>query len=165
MKKTLIVFGTRKGITGNTAAIVGETLVLRYKHHVEITNIRYIRRYKNRLSEFDNIVAGSSIMRGRWVWAVIRFLKRRKFENQKVALFVIAGKTMNKAMQEGISKPEAIRTAVANYIDPHLKKFSFEPVSKMAFGGWLVKRGIEKFNNWKREDISIWSAQLGKLFE
>ena len=164
MDRTLIIFGTRRGTTENTAQVIGETLVLRHGQYVELTNIREIRKFRKRLDDFDNLIIGSSIVSGRWVWKVLRFLKKHDFRNQKVALFVTAGATLNKVKKFGLSKEEAREEAIRNYIDRYLCRFLFVPVSKMAFGGLVVRSGREKFNSWDREDIENWSMHVGKLF-
>ena len=165
MKRTLIVYGTRKGTTENTAQVIGETLILKHKHHVEMMNIRQIRRVNRRLREFDNLIVGSSIVSGRWKWIVLWFLKRNTFKGLKVALFVTAGDTMNKTKKYGIYKEDARQEAVENYIDKYLDQFPFTPVAKTAFGGMVVRSGKEKYNSWVREDIESWAISLGKVFE
>ena len=162
MKRTLIIYGTRKGTTEMTARVIAEILILKHGHDVELTSIGRIRRYRRHLDEFNNLVVGTSIISGRWVRRVLRFLKRHTFDNQQVALFVTAGNTLNKAVKNEIPKHEAVQEAIQNYIDMHLNEFMFEPVSKMAFGG-ILKRGEKKFNSWNREDIEAWAVHLGNI--
>jgi menaquinone-dependent protoporphyrinogen IX oxidase len=163
MKQTLIVFGTRKGTTENTARVIAETLLLKHKHRVEIVNIKSIKKYKKKLHEYDNLIVGSSIVSGRWVNRVLRFLKKNSFPDQKVAIFVTAGGTLNKQLKYGLSKEEAVGEAVTKYIDKYLSRFRFIPISKIAFGGRVVRSGIEKYNSWNRDDIESWANNLGKL--
>jgi hypothetical protein len=80
-----------------------------------------------------------------------------------VAVFVTAGGTLNKEKKYGMKKEEVIAEAVHNYIDKYLPKFRFVPVSKMAFGGHVIRKEKEKYNSWKREDIEAWVISLGKL--
>jgi len=164
MNRTLIVFGTRKGTTETTAQVIGETLVLKHGQYVELTNIRDIKKYKKRLDDFDNLVVGTSIVAGRWVSKVLRFLKKYNFHNQKVALFVTAGSTLNKEKKYGLTREQVREEAIRNYIDRYHDKFMFKSVSKMAFGGVVIRSGKEKFNSWNREDIENWAIHLGKLF-
>jgi menaquinone-dependent protoporphyrinogen IX oxidase len=83
MKRTLIIFATRKGTTENTAKVIAETLLLRHKHHVEIVNIKSMKKFKNALNDFDNIIVGSSIVSGKWVSRSLRFLKKIVFKIRK----------------------------------------------------------------------------------
>lgn len=164
MKQTLIIFGTRKGTTETTAKVLAETLMLKHKHHVEIVNVKSIKKYKKKLHDFDNLIMGSSIVSGKWVSRALRFLKKNSFQNQQVAIFVTAGGTLNKQSKYGLSKEEAVSEAVTNYIDKYLPRFKFVPVSKIAFGGRVVRSGIERYNSWNRDDIEHWANKLGKLF-
>ncbi|MGD2034215.1 MAG: flavodoxin domain-containing protein [Bacteroidales bacterium] len=165
MKNTLIVFGTRRGTTERTAQVIGEMLVLRFSHHVQMINVKKIRRYRKILHTFDNIIVGSSIVRGRWVWRAKWFLRRYDFRDQKLAVFVTAGYTLNKSVELDIPKEEVVKEAIASYIDRLLEPISLKPVSKMAFGGMIVKSKRKKFNSWNREDIEAWVMELGKILK
>lgn len=164
MDRTLIIYGTRKGTTENTVRVIAETLVLKNKHHVEITNISNIRKFRKRFGEFNNLIIGSSIVSDRWKPSVLRFLKRYSFQDQKIALFVTAGGTMNKEKKYGYSREQARKEAIQKYIDKYLFEFDFSPVDKTAFGGMVIRSGKEKFNSWNRDEIESWAIQLGKLF-
>jgi menaquinone-dependent protoporphyrinogen IX oxidase len=163
MIHTLIVYGTRRGTTENTANVIGETLILKHNHIVEVTNVRNIRKYKHRLDDFNLIIVGSSIISGRWVRRAIRFLRKYDFINQKVAIFITAGITLNKGLELGLKKEDVIHEAISIYIDKYLPEFKFSPISKMAFGGLIIRSGKEKLNSWIREDIESWAIRLGKL--
>jgi len=69
---------------------------------------------------------------------------------------------MNKVEKYGITKEAAINEAIEKYIDKYTNKFRFTPISKMAFGGKVIKKGNIKYNSWNREDILKWSIDLGK---
>jgi menaquinone-dependent protoporphyrinogen IX oxidase len=165
MGRTLIIFGTRKGTTETTAQVIGETLVLKFGQYVELVNIRNIKKLRNRFDEFDSLIVGTSIVSGRWVSKVLRFLKKNEFRDKKVALFVTAGGTLNKVKKYGLSIEEVREEAIRNYIDRYLNVLLFVPVSKMAFGGMVIRSGKEKYNSWNREDIENWAVQLGKMFK
>lgn len=165
MQKTLIVFGTRRGTTADTAQVIGETLTLKCHHKVEMTNVKAIRKYKKKLSEFNNIIVGSSIVSGRWVSKAMRFLRKQAFSNQNVAVFVTAGGTLNKSAREGIPRDQVIKEAIQKYIDRYQSTFKFKPVAKAAFGGNVQRNGTMKYNNWNREEIESWTAYLGSLLE
>ena len=164
MDHTLIVYGTRRGTTEKTCEVIAETLILKHKHKVELTNIRKIRKFKKRLNEFDNLIIGSSIVRGRWKSRVLRFLKKNDFQNKSVALFVTAGLTMNKENLFGSNREEVRAEAIRQYIESYLEELSFVPVSKTAFGGVIVRSGSTKFNSWIREDIENWAKSIGDIF-
>jgi menaquinone-dependent protoporphyrinogen IX oxidase len=162
MKRTLIIYGTRNGTSEITASVIAETLIIKHGHAVELTSIQRIRRYRRHLHEFDNIIVGSSIISGKWVRRVLRFLRKYDLSNHKVALFIIAGKTLNKAVKSELSKNEAIDEAISNYIEVYTNDFKFMPVSKIAFGG-VLKDGDKIINSWNRNDIESWTMHLGTL--
>ena len=163
MRKTLIVFGTRKGTTTETVHIIADVLRDKYSQTVEIADSKQIKYYKKRLNEFDNIIIGSSIVSGWWKSSVLSFAKRNVFEGKKVAVFVTAGGTLNKVAKYGISKEDAIKEAITKYIEKYSKKFRFNPILKGAFGGKVIKRGTIKYNSWNREDIYNWANNLGDV--
>ncbi len=165
MKHTLIVYGTRRGTTERTAQVIGEMLTLRFSHNVQMVNIKKILKYWKTLHTYDNLIIGSSIVNGRWVFLAKWFLKRHDFSNQKLAVFVTAGITLNKEIVLGVPKNEVVKEAIENYIDKYIENTNIKPVSKMAFGGMIVRSRREKFNGWKREDIESWVMQLGKLLD
>lgn len=165
MKNTLIVFGTRKGTTERTAQVIGEMLVLRFSHEVRMVNVRNIRKFRKILHTYDNIIIGSSIVNGKWVCRALRFLKKYDFSDQKLAIFITAGSTLNKVVELGIPKEKVVKEAIVNYIDNEIKTIPVKPVSKMAFGGMIKRPNRKKFNSWKREDIESWVMKLGKLLD
>ena len=164
--KTLIVYGTRKGMTTETVSVIAGILKDRFSHSVDIAETRQVRYYKKRIHEYDNIIIGTSIVSDRWKSRILSLAKRNIFENKQVAIFVTAGGTLNKVKKYGITKEAAINEAIEKYIEKYIKKFKFTPISKGAFGGRVIKRGIEKYNSWNKEDIINWTTDLGdKLSE
>jgi len=165
MRRTLIIFGTRRGTTEITAQVIAETLILKFRHRVEIVNIKKIRRYRKRLNEFNNIIVGTSIVSDKWITRILKFLKKNDFIQQKVAIFITAGFTLNKAIKFGLSKKEVREEAIQKYIDPYLPEFKFNPISKAAFGGLIVNSNHEKINSWSREEIESWTMELGRTLQ
>jgi len=161
MQKTLIVFGTRRGTTTETVQTIARVLNTQFNHEVTLCSSSEIRPVLKRVGEFDNIIIGSSIVSGRWKRKVLKFARKDMFAGKQVAVFVTAGGTMNKVERLGITKEEAIREAIVKYIDKYQPKFKFIPVSKMAFGGKVVKKRFTKYNNWVQTDIETWAIELG----
>ena len=162
MSNTLIVYGTRKGMTAETVSVIAGVLKEKFNHSVDIACTKKIKHYKKRINDYNNIIIGSSIVSGRWKGKILSFAKKDVFNGKQVALFVTAGGTLNKVKKYGITKEAAINEAVEKYIETYLSKFKFVPVSKGAFGGRVVKKGIEKYNSWNKEDIIIWTNNLGE---
>lgn len=161
--KTLLIYGTRKGTTAETAAVIAEVLSKEFLHEVTLCESIRIREYKKQLDQFDLLIIGSSIVSGRWKGGVLRFTKKKLLQGRKVALFVTAGGTMNLVTKGTISKEEAITQAIERYIDRYEGKFHFKPIGKGVFGGKVIRKEVERYNNWNREDISAWSRELGKI--
>ena len=160
MNKTLIVYGTRKGTTTETVLLIAEILRNKFSHVVDISDTKQIKEFRKRINEFDNIIIGSSIVSGWWKSKVLSFAKRDIFKGKNIAIFVTAGGTLNKVAKYGITKEEAINEAIKNYIDKYAKKFKFVPISKIAFGGKVVKKEKVKYNSWNKEDIINWTIDL-----
>jgi menaquinone-dependent protoporphyrinogen IX oxidase len=163
--KTLIVYGTRKGMTMETVSVIAGILRDRFSHIVDISDSNKVRYYKKRINEYDNIIIGSSIVSGRWKSRILSFAKRDIFNNKYVAIFVTAGGTPNIVDKYGIPKESAISEAIENYIEKYSKKFKFDPISKGAFGGRVIKRRVEKYNSWNKQDIIDWTFNLGEKFK
>jgi menaquinone-dependent protoporphyrinogen IX oxidase len=161
MNKTLIVYGTRKGTTTDTVQTIAEVLRSDYNHEVDICESSQLRVYKKRLNEFNNIIIGSSIVSGWWKDRVLSFAKNDFFEGKHDAVFVTAGGTLNKVQKYGLTKSEAIDEAIQKYIDKYLMKFKFNPISKAAFGGKVIKREVLRYNSWDKSDIVAWTKDLG----
>jgi menaquinone-dependent protoporphyrinogen IX oxidase len=161
MQKTLIVYGTRKGTTTGTVNLIAEVLRDKYSHIVDVAGTSQIKQYIKRIHEYDNVIIGSSIVSGWWKSKALSFAKRDVFEGKSIAIFVTAGGTLNKVEKSGMTKKDAINEAIKNYIDKYIRKFKFVPISKIAFGGKVVKREKMKYNNWNKEDIINWTIELG----
>jgi menaquinone-dependent protoporphyrinogen IX oxidase len=161
MNKTLIVYGTRKGTTTETVKVIADVLVSDYNHEVDICESSQLKSYKKRLNEFSNIVIGSSIVSGSWKGRILSFAKKDLFKGKNVAIFVTAGGTLNKVQKYGLSKLEATNEAIQKYIDKYLRKFKFNPISKGAFGGKVIKKETVRYNSWDKSDIVAWTKDLG----
>jgi menaquinone-dependent protoporphyrinogen IX oxidase len=159
--KTLILYGTRRGATIKTCEVISEVLSDRFSHEVEVINVRNYKKVKKRVSGFNNIIIGSSIVSGRWVGKCHRILRSLKLKDQKLIVFVTAGGTMNKVNKYGITKAEAIQEGMEKYIDKYLAKYKIEAYSKMVFGGRVVKKDKIKYDSWNSDDIKNWAIEVG----
>ncbi len=163
--KTLILYGTRKGTTAKTCEIISEILTNQFSHEVEAVNVKNYKKIKKRIIDFNNIVIGSSIVSGQWVSKCLRILKSLKLINQKLIVFVTAGGTMNKIRKYGIEKTDAIQEGIEKYIDKYLVKYEIEPLSKMVFGGKVVKKDKIRYDNWNIDDIKNWTIEIGQMIQ
>ena len=163
--KILIIYGTRRGTTTRTSEVISSILSGEFSYETEICPLQNKRRIKRRLSEFDLVIVGSSIQAGRWVNQSRKFLKRFRHSVQPLAIFVTAGGTMNKVKKYGIHKSDATREGIEKYINKYVEKYKLNPVSKMVFGGRVVKKNVVRYDNWNEEDIKNWTRELVKMIE
>ena len=161
-KKTLIVFGTRKGTTTETCQLIAQVLKDDFLHDVEVVNIKSYSNIKKRLNEFDNLVIGTSIVSGRWVSKCRRVLKSLRKANKRLIVVVTAGGTMNKVKKYGITKEEAINEGIEKYIQKYTNQYKIDLFDKMVFGGKVRRKGEFRYDNWNEEDITAWTRQFGQ---
>jgi len=159
-KKTLIVYGTRKGMTAKSAEIIAEVLRTKFKHEVDVLNLKKTRG-KISIQDYHNIIIGSGIAMGFWVGKVKRFLKH-DFSDKKVSVFVCSGLAGDALLADDKEKHQ---NTIERYINKPLSKVpALQPVAKMAFGGrWIKKDGAPVVDNWKKEHVEQWANELGKL--
>ena len=163
--KILIVYGTRKGTTTKTSEVISNVLSDEFSHEVEVYPIKHKRRFIKRLTDFDLVIVGSSIVSGRWVNSCKNLLKKFRRSTQPLAIFVTAGGTMHKVQKYGIQKSDAIQDGIEKYIDKYVDKYKLNPVSKMVLGGRVMKKGVARYDNWNEEDIKNWTRELAKMIE
>ncbi|MFX0065576.1 MAG: flavodoxin domain-containing protein [Candidatus Hermodarchaeota archaeon] len=158
MQKTLVAYGTRIGATANTAAVIADVLQNKFDLVVDVINLGKVRRID--LTQYQNIIIGSSIVANRWTNRAKNFLKK-DFSNKRVIVFVSAAGTLNRAAENGLSIEEAVTEAITKYIDNVIPS-NIEPIAKMAFGGRMIFFGKEKYNNWNRDTIASWAEEVGR---
>ncbi len=159
--KILIVYGTRFGMTRLTAETMAARLRDNYSHSVTVTTYKLEKSLCKQINEFDLLIVGSSIVSGMWKSGVKRFLKKYA-RNKRVALFVSAGGTLNRALKDGRPQSEGVATAIQRYIQPVVEKYGLEPIKLGAFGGQSGKGDKIKYSNWSKEDIILWVDELSK---
>ena len=76
MSNTLIVYGTRKGMTAETVSVIAKVLKEKFNHSVDIACTKEIKHYKKRINDYNNIIIGSSIVSGRWKGKILSFAKK-----------------------------------------------------------------------------------------
>ena len=132
MTKTLIVFGTRYGITASTSGVIADTL-RQVGFEVRIVNAK--KDKVQSISEFDLVIVGSGIQMGRWTKEPESFLK--KFQNElskkKVALFVSCASA--NPLSEGEQKSKEMDDAKRKYLEDKAVEYKVNPVALGFFGG------------------------------
>jgi hypothetical protein len=161
--KILIVYGTKFGWTGRTAEYLGEVLQQRYHHKTMVSDYKLPKGLKRNINEFDLVIAGSSIVSGMWKPGVKSFLRKYSNEIKKLAIFVTAASTLQRAVEDGQSVEEGRAMAKDKYIEPVKSKYQLTTITESAFGGQKGKEHKIKFNNWKKEDIADWAEEINGL--
>ena len=159
----LIVYGTKFGWTGKTAEHLGNVLRDQYQHNTTVSDYKLTKELKRNISDFDLVIAGSSIVSGMWRSNVKNFLNKHKSDFKKLAIFVTAASTLQRAIEGGQSIEDGRALAREKYIGPVKQKFQLETIAESAFGGQKGKEHKIKFNNWNTEDISAWAKEINAL--
>ena len=159
MSKTLIAYGTRRGMTAETALIIADILRDKFSHIVDVVDIKKGKKVV-KLDQYQVIVVGSSIAYDRWTKEAKKFLTN-DFTDKQVAIFVCSGNAGGAAKEKNIEEYERYQK---QYIDdvireyPHIKLLTIK-----AFGGRVRYFGINFLNNWDREEVISWAEKLGEL--
>ncbi|MFW9924516.1 MAG: flavodoxin domain-containing protein, partial [Candidatus Thorarchaeota archaeon] len=117
MSKTLIAYGTRKGITAHAAEIISLSLKDNYNLNVDVVDLKKTRKID--LNQYENVILGSSIAIGKWSRHAKKFLKK-DFTGKKLFIYVssaLAG--------EGIQNndTEKYNQAIKQYIEDVIIKY------------------------------------------
>jgi menaquinone-dependent protoporphyrinogen oxidase len=157
--KTLIAYGTRRGITAETASIIADILRDKFSHTIDVINVKKVKKEVN-LDQYEAFIVGSSIAYDRWTKEAKKFLTN-DFANKKVAFFVCSGNAGGAAKEKNIEEYEKFQNQYINDVireHPHIK-----PIAIKAFGGRVRYFGINFLNNWDREAVIFWAEKLGEL--
>ena len=158
MSKTVIVYGTRQGMTREAATIIAQTLRDKYSLAVDAFDLKKEKK-KIKLENYQNVIIGSSIAMGKWTSHAKRFLKNR-FDNKKVFVYVCSGEAGEALQANDTSKFEE---AKKKYIESVLAEFSHvKPEAITAFGGRYILFGKTVFDSWDEKPVISWAQEIGK---
>ena len=158
--KILILYASRKGWTQKSAETMSGYLNTLEQVSAQSCNLRMATSSTIKIEEFDIVILGCSIMAGFWKPGTKKFLRKNKHKINKLALYVSAGATIEKANQGKCSLEEAVNLAIRKYIDPVKKRLGVKTISDGAFGGQYDSNGRIIFNSWKKEDVITWTQKL-----
>ena len=164
MSKTLIVFGTRFGATHRSSEVIAKVLKEKFNHEVEL--VKLSSKTENiELSNFENVIVGTSIAYFSWTKRAKKFLKN-DFSGKKLFVFISSAALTYAALEKG--EMDKYEKHKKRFLDNVVKKnANVEPTSTAVFGGWIRKGKTEEFSlfNWKEEDMVRWAEEIGKLTE
>jgi menaquinone-dependent protoporphyrinogen oxidase len=151
MKKTLIAYATKSGVTGESANIIANVLREKYGFSVDVVDLK--EQPKPELAKYDNVFIGSGIRMGRW-YKRAKNLLESDFKGKNVFIFLSACSAGDpKSHDEAVSK--YLNTVLAKY--PHVK-----PVATAAFGGRMKMFGKVQSDTCDPEKVRLWAEEVGK---
>lgn len=160
--KIAVIYGTRKGASRDSAGIIAEKLRTDYGAEAALFDIKRMPPVADVLSGYDAFVVGSSIVAGRWVPRVRRFLNRPELRLKQVAIFVSAGGTLRPADEGSDTREHVRKVAYERYVEPLLKKSGLNPFATATFGGHMTYLRQSLFDNWHPEDASAFADVVGR---
>lgn len=149
--KTLIVYATKSGVTGESANIIAEVLRGKCGFAVDVVNLK--QNPKPDFSQYKNVFIGSGIRVGRW-YGKAKDLLKGDFEGKNVVIFLSACSA---------GDPKSHDEAVSKYLDSILVKYPHvKPVAMAAFGGRMKIFGKVQADTCDPEKVRTWAEEVGK---
>ena len=129
--KTLIVYGTRYGATGETSEEIAGTL-REEGFDVKVVNLKE-EEIKD-ISEYEFIIVGSGMQMDKWTGEAEDFLKkfRKDLAQKKVAIFVSSALVPLNKIQ---GKTAEVDRAREKYLEEKAANYSLKPIEMTIFGG------------------------------
>jgi len=151
--KTLIAYVTRMGATAEYTKMITEVFEKIHGIEVDVVNLK---KGEPDLSEYDNVVIGTSVAMGRWPKQALRFLEN-DFEGKKVAIFVSSSKA---------GDPKSYDQAYQSYLKDVLSEHpNLEPVAIEAFGGMIKIFGYTASDSRTPDRARNWADRVGYIFK
>jgi len=162
MVKTLIAFGTRFGATAKSSEVIAKVLREKFTHEVEVVKLSSETKNVD-ITNFDNVIVGTSIAMFSWTKRAKKFLKN-DFSGKKLFVFISSAALTYANLEKG--EMDKYEKNKKRFLDNVVKKnANVDPTSTAVFGGWIRKGKTEEFSlfNWKEEDAENWAEEIGKL--
>ena len=151
--KTLIVYETKQGATKEAAKKIADVLSTKYKHEVDLFDLK--EKKSLALQSYRNIIIGAGVRGGRVYGKALKFLKN-DFGGKYVAFFVSSS---------WAGTPGSHDNAKARLVDKTLSKYSsLYIVSSEAFGGRIRYFKKTMLDNTDLTKVEAWAEELGKKF-
>ena len=156
--KALIIYGTRFGWTQKTVNTIAQDLI-KEGYEVEVAQ-KLNKRQKAKISEYDLLIAGSSIVSGMWKSGIKKFLKKYGPKVRRLCIFVTSAGTLHYSMKNGMTFEQARDKALQKYISPLVSRYNLNAFKTGIFGGQNGKGDNIKYNNWDEEQVRQWISSL-----
>jgi menaquinone-dependent protoporphyrinogen IX oxidase len=160
MSKTLIAYGTRYGATAKSSEVIAKVLKEKYNHEVDVVDLKK-KKEELDLSDYDNIIVGSSIAKFSWTGNAKKFLKN-DFSEKKLFVFITSAGITYPALERGDT--EKYEKWKYRFLDRVVKKnTNVQPLSTAVFGGWIKSGNEKSLDNWKEIDAINWADKIGNM--
>lgn len=151
--KTLVVYQTKGGVTGESARKIAD--ILRSKYQLEVDLLDLEEEKTPDLAQYKNVVIGSGVRAGRVYGKAVKFLEN-DFTGKKVAFYVSS---------TWAGTPGSYENAKAKFVENTLAKYpQINAVSTEAFGGRIRYLRKTMVDNTDLAKIEAWAEELGKKF-
>ncbi|MCG3220166.1 MAG: hypothetical protein H7641_02200, partial [Candidatus Heimdallarchaeota archaeon] len=137
MSKTLIAYGTRFGATEKSSEVIANVLKEKYNHEVDVVKLSSQTDNVD-ITNYDNIIIGSSVAMFSWTKRPKKFLKN-DFTGKKVFVFVSSAALTYKAKLDGdMEKYEKWKKRFLDNVVS--RRLNVKPTSTMVLGGWIKNK-------------------------
>ena len=151
--KTLVVYQTKGGVTGESARKIAD--ILRSKYQLEVDLLDLKEEKTPDLTQYNNVVIGGGVRAGRVYGKAVKFLEN-DLTDKKVAFYVSS---------TWAGTPGSYENAKAKFVENTLAKYpQINAVSTEAFGGRIRYLRKTMVDNTDLAKIEAWAEELGKKF-
>ena len=159
MNRSLIAYATKMGMSEKSAEIIAEILQEKYQQQVTVIDLDKSKINEKQLQEYNNIIIGSGIRKGKWYKRPLKLLKSN-FKDQKIFIYICS---MGATAARKEKKLELFESKQNEYLEKIIEKeMKNKPISVAIFGGKKKDKGKEKRENWKKEEVEKWADKIGK---
>lgn len=151
--KTLIVYTTKGGATGEAANLIAKTL--REKQGLEVTVINLRKQPHPDLSEYRNIIVGGGVRTGR-VYKETKNFMTQDLNGKRLAIFICSASAGHPLHKEDVAKKYITEGLASN---PNLNVASTE-----AFGGCIRILGKAIMDRRDSSRVQAWAEEIAKKF-
>jgi menaquinone-dependent protoporphyrinogen oxidase len=149
--KTLVVYATKGGATGDAASAIANTL--REKSGLQVDLMDLKKHPKPDISQYRNIVIGGGVRAGKVYGETVEFMKQ-DFTGKRVAVFICSG-----AGGDPRHRQEVVDKYIAKRFAGNLNLVAME-----AFGGCMRILGKSVFDSRDPAKVQAWAEDIGKKF-
>lgn len=151
--KTLVVYTTKGGATGEIANLIAETL--REKQGLEVDVVDLKKQSHPDLEGYRNIVVGGGVRTGK-VYKETKNFMTQELSGKRLAIFICSASAGHPLHKEDVAKKYITEGLASN---PNLNVISTE-----AFGGCIKIFGKAIMDRRDSSKVQAWAEELAKKF-